>query len=238
VTDLIPPLSAPALLLSEGGAHLNAPYGSVEGLRLALRLGATSLGAKGWLTRDGHLVLAKEDAIGSLRRRRVASMARADLPEWVPTFDDLLAACGPDVPVALSVADDAAFEAAVAIARNQGGAGQLWIRHDDPDVLGAWRTRYDDVRLVNTVRIPALKDSVERRAATLRSLGIDALEARYSEWSGGHVALLHRFGRYARATDANHDEIIRQLMRKGLDSIGGDHPDRLVDGAARFAATS
>jgi hypothetical protein len=139
------------------------------------------------------------------------------------------------VPIALSVADEAAFDAAVAAARSHSAGGRLWLRHDDAETLGRWRQKVDDVRLVNTVRIPALKEGAERRAATLRSLGIDALEARHNEWSGGLVALMHRFGRLARSTDANYPEIIRQAFRMGLDSIGGDHPERLADGAAAFA---
>jgi glycerophosphoryl diester phosphodiesterase len=231
VSDQIPTLSGPALLLSEGGAHHQAPFASLEGFRLALRLGATSLGAKGWLTKDGELALAKDDTVGMLRRRRISSIVRSDLPEVVPTLDQLLDAIAPDVILAVSLVDDEAFDAALGTARAHGATDRLWIRHDDPEVLGAWRQRSDDVHLVNTVRIPALKDGAERRAATLRSLGVEGLEARHTEWSGGLVALMHRFRRHARATDANYPEVLAQLFRMGLDSIGGDHPDRLADAA-------
>jgi hypothetical protein len=236
VTDQIPTLSGPALLLSEGGAHHQAPYASLEGFLLALKLGATSLGARGWLTKDGKLALAKDDSIGLLKRRRISATNAPDLPESVPTLDQLLDAIGPDVTVAVSVVDDPAFETALATAGAHGAVDRLWIRHDDPDVLGAWRTRSDDLHLVNTVRIPSLKEGAERRAATLRTLGVDALEARHSEWSGGLVALMHRFRRHARATDANYPEVLAQLFRMGLDSIGGDHPDRLADAAMRHEA--
>lgn len=236
VTDQIPTLSGPALLLSEGGAHHQAPFASLEGFRLALRLGATSLGARGWLTKDGELALAKDDTIGMLRRRRISSMTRSDLPESVPTLDQLFDAIGPDVTLAVSLVDDRAFDTALSTARAHGAADRLWIRHDDPDVLGAWREKSDDLHLVNTVRISMLKEGAERRAATLRTLGVDALEARHNEWSGGLVALLHRFRRHARATDANYPEVLAQLFRMGLDSIGGDHPDRLADAATRHGA--
>lgn len=232
MTDQIPTLSGPTLLLSEGGAHQHAPFASLEGFGLALRLGATSLGAKAWLTSDRQLVLAKDPTVGMLRRRRISSLTRAELPESMATLDELLELSGPVVPLAISVADDDAFEAARASASAQQAEARLWIRHEDPEVLGRWRESSSEVRLVNTVRIPMLKDGPERRAATLRSLGVDALEARHNDWSGGLVALVHRFGRSARATDANYPEVIAQLLRIGLDSVGGDHPDRLADAVA------
>jgi hypothetical protein len=194
-----------------------------------LRLGATSVGARGWLTADGELVLARADTIGSLRRRRISLLPRAQLPESVPSLDELLERSGPQVPIALSVADEHAFDVALAVARSADAVGRLWMRHDDVDLLGTWRHRAEDIGLVNTVRRPSLKEGAERRAATLRTLGIDALEARHNEWSGGLVALMHRFGRRGRATDANYPEIIGQLLRMGVDSIAGDHPERLAD---------
>lgn len=231
MSDAIPTLSGPSLLHSEGGAHHHATSSSPEAFRLALRLGATSLGAQGWLTVDGHLGLAPNDSVGRMGRRRISTLSRDQLPETVTTLDELFEISGPDTPVVVSVADDGAASVALAVGADHGAVHRLWLRHDDPEVLSRWRARSAEVRLINTVRIPQLKDGAERRAATLRSLGIDALEARHSEWSGGLVALMHRFRRFARATDANHLPVIGELLRMGLDSIGGDHPDRLADAA-------
>ena len=121
MTDQIPTLSGPTRLLSEGGAQHHAPFASLDAFRLALRLGATSLGARAFLTADGELVLAKDDSIGLLRRKRISSMARAELPDPIASLDELFDAAVPEIPLAVSVADDVAFEIALAIARAQGG---------------------------------------------------------------------------------------------------------------------
>ena len=79
---------------------------------------------------------------------------------------------------------------------------------------------------------PPQGDAPGRRAAggAAAEAGIDAVNLHYSDWSGGKTVLFHRFGRYTFGWDAQHERIIRDLVRMGIDGVFSDHVDRLVDG--------
>ena len=59
--------------------------------------------------------------------------------------------------------------------------------------------------------------------------GIDVVNLHHSDWSAGLTTLFHRFGRLAFAWDAQHERVLKDLMRMGVDGIYSDHVDRLVD---------
>ena len=82
---------------------------------------------------------------------------------------------------------------------------------------------------MHSTRLGALGGKPEPHAARLRELGIDAVNLHHSEWSGGMVALYHRFRRVAFGWDAQHERVIRSLLGTGIDGVFSDHVDRLVD---------
>jgi glycerophosphoryl diester phosphodiesterase len=43
------------------------------------------------------------------------------------------------------------------------------------------------------------------------------------------AALFHRFGRYGFGWGAQHERIIKDLVRMGIDGVFSDHVDRLVE---------
>jgi len=63
----------------------------------------------------------------------------------------------------------------------------------------------------------------------LSAAGIDAVNLHHEEWSGGLTTLFHRFGVLGFAWDAQHDRILRNLLRMGIDGVFSDHVDRMVD---------
>jgi glycerophosphoryl diester phosphodiesterase len=63
----------------------------------------------------------------------------------------------------------------------------------------------------------------------LAQAGIDAVNLHQSDWSAGLVTLFHRFGRLAFAWDAQHERVLTDLVRMGVDGIYSDHVDRLVE---------
>jgi glycerophosphoryl diester phosphodiesterase len=160
-------------------------------------------------------------------------VARSALPSHVPTVAELYAECGTDFELSLDVKDQTAAEAVVAVARAAGAEAhqRLWICHPDWQVLARWREDpdFEGVRLVNSTRPKEMRQGAERRAAQLAAAGVDAVNLHYTDWTGGMTALFHRFGRHAFAWDAQHERIIRDLVRLGIDGIYGDHVDRLVD---------
>jgi len=100
--------------------------------------------------------------------------------------------------------------------------------HWDLDVLTTWRDRWTDVRLVHSTRMGRLERGPERHAADLARLGIDAVNFHHTEWSGGFVALYHRFEVLAFGWDAQFDRIMVDLLGMGIDGIFSDHVDLLV----------
>lgn len=228
-----PTLSLPAILFAHRGARAHAPENTLEAFRLAVRLGATGLESDVWHTADGAAVLDHDGVVGGMfRRRRIAEVERADLPEHIPTLDELYEACGADHDLSLDVKDADAVDAVLEAARRAGALARLWLCHPELDVLAAWRERSGPARLVHSTRVAALERGPEHHAARLRELGVDAVNLHQSEWSAGSVALYHRFGRYCLGWDAQQPRMISSLLDMGIDGVFSDHVDRMVDGAA------
>lgn len=185
-----------------------------------------------WLTSDGVAVLDHDGRVkAGLRSRPIASVNRSALPAHVPTLEDLYAECGTGFELSLDLREPAAAEVAAAVSRSAGtgATDRLWLCYPDWEVLAGWRRDLDDVRLVDCTRLRSMKQGPERRAAQLSEAGIDAVNLHHSEWTGGLTTLFHRFGRLAFGWDAQHERIIGNLHRMGIDGIYGDHVDRLVD---------
>jgi hypothetical protein len=221
-------LGRPALLVADGGARAHAEDHAREAFELALRLGATALAARAWRTADGEVVVARSGSVG-LRRRSVSSLARGALPAGVLSLDELLDLAATAVAVAVDVADRETFDLVCNVLRNRPVGPEVWCRHGDLDELAEWRRRAPDVHLLDAVRIPRLRGGPERRAADLRDAGIEGVVAPAAEWTAGHVALFHRFGRVAWADDAVYEPAIGEMLVIGVDAVVGPHVDRLVE---------
>jgi glycerophosphoryl diester phosphodiesterase len=231
-----PPLSLPAILFAHRGARAHAPENTLEAFRLAGRLGATGLESDVWRTADGAAVLDHDGVVGGMfRRRRIAEVERAELPEHIPTLQELYEAAGTDLDLSLDVKDADAVDAVLEVAAAAGASARLWLCHPDLDVLESWRDRSAPVRLVHSTRLAQLERGQEHHAARLRELGVDAVNLHHSEWTPGSVALYHRFGRFCLGWDAQQPRVITTLLDMGIDGVFSDHVDRMVDAAARLA---
>ncbi|MDQ3978372.1 MAG: hypothetical protein M3314_02310 [Actinomycetota bacterium] len=130
----------------------------------------------------------------------------------------------------MDIRDPRCAEAVVEVVRaaHPGAPKHLWICHPDFKRLVQWRDRFPDVRLVNSTRLRELREGPERRAAELAKAGIDAINLHYTDWTGGLTTLFHRFERLAFGWDAQHERVVRELVRMGIDGIYSDHVDRMV----------
>lgn len=228
----------PPIGFAHRGARAHAPDNTVEAFALALKLGATGLESDVWLTADRVPVLDHDGLVkAGLRRRPIASVARSDLPPWIPTLEELYADCGTDFELSLDVKDAAAAAAVVAVARAAGAeaVGRLWLCHPDWELVATWRNLADDVRLVDSTRLKRLRgDGAERRAADLADAGIDAINLHHSDWSLGLATLFHRFERHCFGWDAQFERVLTQILGFGLDGVYSDHVDRMVEALAAF----
>ena len=132
--------------------------------------------------------------------------------------------------------DPAALAPVVAAARQAGedAEARLWLCHGTWQELAAWRTHSEGVRLVESTRLKRIAEGPERRAASLRNAGVDAVNLHHSDWSGGLAALFHRFDRYAFGWDAQHERVLDELLNAGLDGVFSDHVDRMSSALVRW----
>lgn len=231
VTTRLPSLRRPPIGFAHRGARAHAPENTLEAFSLALKLGATGLESDVWVTADGIAVLDHDGVVGPpLRRRSVAALPRDRLPPHVPTVAELYAACGTAFELSIDVKDPAAAPPLVAAAVEAGPTvpGRLWLCHDDHDLLVSWRGLHPDVRLVDSTRLRRLRQGPERHAASLQAAGIDAVNLHHSDWSGGLVALYHRFDIFTFGWDAQHQRILDALVDIGIDALYSDHTDRMM----------
>jgi glycerophosphoryl diester phosphodiesterase len=238
VPSRLPSLRQPPIGFAHRGARANAPENTIEAFQLAVRLGATGLESDVWRTADGIAVLDHDGVVRrGLRKVPIAQLPRADLPPHIPTLEDLYAAIGTEHELSLDVKDPAALEPTLAVARAAGGSAlaRLWLCHHDWQLVATWRAVAPECRLVDSTVLGHIPEGVEQRAAALASAGIDALNLHHTEWSGGLVALLHRFDRHALGWDAQHLRILHDLLDMGIDGVYSDHVDRMVDALAAIA---
>lgn len=235
----LPSLRRPPIGFAHRGARAHAPENTIEAFSLARKLGADGLESDAWRTVDGIAVLDHDGVAGSrIRRRSIASVARADVAPHIPALAELYAVCGTGFELSLDVKDPGAASAVIDVARAAGPAalGRLWLCHDDHDLLRSWRDLAPEVRLVDSTRLRRMRHGPERHAAALQAAGIDAVNLHHSDWSGGLTTLFHRFDVLTFGWDAQHDRVLDGLLDMGIDAVYSDHVDRMVDALARAAA--
>jgi glycerophosphoryl diester phosphodiesterase len=232
------PLLRPPIGFAHRGARAHAPDNTIEAFRLALKLGATGLESDVWVTADGVAVLDHDGVVRQgLRRRSIADVDRASLPAHVPTLEELYAECGTGFELSLDVKDADAASTVLAVARaaGDGVTTRLWLCHHDWERVASWRELDPDVRLVDSTRIRRIKEGPERRAASLASAGVDAVNMHATDWTGGLTTLFHRFERYCFGWDAQFDRVLASLLAMGMDAIYSDHVDRMMAALAEAA---
>lgn len=219
------------------GAKAHAPDNTLEAFALAAKLGATGMESDVWITSDGVAVLDHDGTVGRFPRKTdIRNVPRAELPEHIPSLAEFYNEMGSGWPLSLDVKDVAAFDAVVAEARNANAEENLWLCHPDYLQLVEWR-EHTAARLVDSTRFNKLKDGPERRAAKLRDLGIDAINLRHGDWTGGRIAVFHRFGRLALGWDAQHPRELANLLDSGIDGVFSDHVDRMSEALQQFYPT-
>jgi glycerophosphoryl diester phosphodiesterase len=230
VQQRLPSLLDPPIGFAHRGARDRAPENTIDAFRVALELGATGLESDVWLTADGVLVLDHDGIVRIGRRRRpIAACSSADLPEHVPTLGNLFEHCGSDFQLSLDLKHPGIGAAVIDLVASAGARlDRLWLCADTAAELVELRPLSSDVRLVHTTRLSRLGDGPERAAAALTEAGIDAINLHYTDWTGGLVALFHRFERFAFGWDLQYDHVLHPAIRMGLDAVYSDHVDVMM----------
>jgi glycerophosphoryl diester phosphodiesterase len=221
----------PPIGFGHRGAKGYAPENTMESFRLALKLGATGLESDVWVTADGVPVLDHDGVVRErLRKRPIAEIARADLPEHIPDLAELCALyCDTPFHLSLDVKDPAAADPTVATVRQHAPAllPSLWLCHPAFDQVASWRYHVEP-KLVWSTNYDAIKTGPERHVAAMRAASIDVFNMHHTGWTGGLVALFHRFERLSLAWDLQHEHQLEKLLCMGVDGVFSDFPDRMM----------
>jgi glycerophosphoryl diester phosphodiesterase len=225
----------PPIGFAHRGARAHARENTLEAFTLAQRLGATGLETDIWLTVDGEAVLDHDGELRmGLRRRPIRELTRSALPSYIPTLGELYDRCGTALPLSIDIKDSAAAPVVVALAREAGGDAEanLYLCSGSWEKLAGWRSLSDGAHLVDSTRRKRIKEGPERRAAALVNAGIDVVNLRLEDWSGGLTTLFHRFGLRCFGWDAQHRRQLDALITAGVDGLYSDHVERMVDAIA------
>ena len=211
------------------GARAHAPENTTEAFDLALRLGATGLESDVWITADRALVLTHDGVVG-LRRRPIAALDRGDLSDEIITFPELVGRTPDHIDLSIDVKDDDAWPVLLeALAEvNPARRSRIFLCHPDWQVLAEWRDRDRHVRLIDSTSLKSMDLGPERRAHDLAEAGIDGVNLRQDEWTGGMTTLFHRFERLCFGWDAQHVHVLDGLLRMGIDGVFSDHVDLMM----------
>lgn len=229
----------PPIGFAHRGAKAHAPENTSEAFDLAVRLGASGIESDVWISADGGLMLNHDRTVG-LRRRAISSLERSDLPDTMITLPELLDRIPDTLDLSIDIKDDDAMVPLLDWAGTLSPVtrSRLFLCHPDWTKLAEWRSLDPHVRLIDSTNMKSMTDGPERRAAQLADAGIDGVNLRQQEWSGGMVTLFHRFERLCFGWDAQHRRILDNLLRMGIDGVFSDHTDVMMEAIAESATGS
>lgn len=228
----LPSLLNPPLAFAHRGARAHAPDNTIEAFTLGLKLGASGLESDVWLTADGVAVLDHDGIVKrGLRRRPISDIPRAELPAHIPALDELFTSCGTQYHLSLDLKDPAAANAVIEVTRRHDPSmiSRLWLCEPNLERAIELRNNFESVKIIQSTRLEKIKEGPERRADTLAQHGIDGINLHRTDWSGGLIALFHRFGLTAFGWDLQFEHDLRPAFRMGLDGVYSDHVDVMLD---------
>ena len=220
------------------GGRAHEPENTLRAFRKGLELGASGLESDVWLSADGHPVLVHDDRFWrglrhvDVRRSTAAELARHEIPR----LEDLFAACGNDFELSLDLKDPASAGPTVEVLRRHGIPERSWLCISPMALLAEVRSSHPDVRVVHSRRRDKLGTELERHAARLSGLGVDAMNMHHTDWNAGLVTLFHRFGVQAFAWDAQHVRTLRMMLDYDVDAVYSDRVDRMVATVSEWGA--
>jgi glycerophosphoryl diester phosphodiesterase len=231
VQQRLPSLLDDPIAFGHRGARAHAPENTLAGFELALKLGANGLESDVWITADGTAVLDHDGVVKKSlgRTRPIAELRRSALPDHIPSLAELIERCGSDYDLSLDLKDAASGQIVIDVVAEAAPAmlERIWLCA--PQWQSLLPLRGQGAKMVESTRLSHMKEGPERRAATLREQGIDAVNLHHSDWTGGMVALFHRFDRATFGWDMQEPHILQAALRMGLDGIYSDWVDRMVD---------
>jgi glycerophosphoryl diester phosphodiesterase len=218
---------------SHRGAGSLEPENTLRALRRALDLSADQIEIDVQLTRDGRLVLMHDptvdrttDGTGKVAELTFAEIRRLDAGsgERVPTLEEALSLVDGKVILQIELKGPGTARPAVAAAMNAG-------REDRVVLTSFIHQELKDARSLNPrLQLGALwgrlPPDVVRQT---KRLGAHALHVWHEFIDRQLVTEAHGRGLLVRAWNTSKEEDMRRLITLGVDAIGSDRPDVLID---------
>jgi glycerophosphoryl diester phosphodiesterase len=228
---MTPPSGLPRVPIgfAHRGARSERRENTLDAFSRALELGANGLESDAWITADGVVVLDHDGVIGSLwRRRPISTQSRSDLPDHIPSLEELFQECGTDFELSLDIKDPASLESVMRIAGAAGATGKLWLCYQDWRLMAAWKGVTAGAHLVESTHTNWMSEGLGPRAAALDAAGIHAINLHGSDWNAERLKEVHQAGLLGFGWDAQSKAEILRLLDLGLDGLYSDHVDRMV----------
>lgn len=217
----LPPLRRSPLLVARGGAAEYVASSIVESCAVALRLGA-----------DGLDLDVVNDANG-LRVRPRSAPVRFSRRTAVPdaSWDDLVAALPQDGVTVILRADVAEHDDIRRNLANHTSTVHPWF------IVGSSNGDPKADLLANSptfVRgsLASMPAGIERFCAETRNAGRTGIVLDDNDWTGGIVAVAHRFGLEAMVENVVQEHRMVTLLRMGIDVLSSAWPDRMASARA------
>jgi glycerophosphoryl diester phosphodiesterase len=213
----------PISFAHRGGAG-PARENSIPAFQAALQAGARGLESDTWLTADGTPVL---DHDGQVDGTAIGLVKRADLPEHIPSIDELYDECGTDFDLSLDVIDTRAITPVIEAARARSAVDRLWVVAPWGSVR-AWRSVDPDVHIICNVPVARIGPGFASGMKAIRAAGVCGINLPYTWWNPLWVWRVHNAGLLAFGWHAHKAWQISYLHRIGCDGIYSDTVAELV----------
>ena len=222
--QLLPRLFAHPLLFAHRGGLSPHPENSMAAFMRAISIGVSALETDLWVTADDVVVLDHDGVWRSgFRRRSLRKCTWEELSDRLTSLEQLLKSIPATTDVSVDIKDEDVFPLlAPLFSRINRDAQQLWICHGNLDRLAGWKSEFSIPRYVHSTKLDAVASAPERHAQSLRSLGVSVCNMHWRDWSGGLVALYHRFGVACFAWGLEHDADVLNVLRMGMDGLYAD----------------
>jgi glycerophosphoryl diester phosphodiesterase len=221
------------IITSHRGAGFLEPENTLRAIRRAIALGADQVEIDVQLTRDGYLVLMHDATVdrttngtGNVADLTIEEIRQLDAGhgERVPTLEEVLTLTDGKITPQIELKGPGTAPAVVKTLDEMGSADKV--------VLTSFlHQQLLEVRQLNK-DIPSgalwgrLPPDVVFRS---QQLGVQALHIWHEFIDRQLVADVHAQGLLIRAWNANTEEDIQRLIELGVDAIGSDRPDILLD---------
>jgi glycerophosphoryl diester phosphodiesterase len=221
------------VITAHRGAGYLEPENTLRAIQRAITLGVDQIEVDAQLTRDGHVILMHDPTVdrttngtGKVADLTLAELRRLDagLGEQIPTLEQALELTRGKVILQIELKGPRTTSAVV---RAIEAAGM----EEEVILTSFLHRRITEVRSLNPgIHTGALWGRLPRDAVQhTKEIGAQALHVWYENIDQRLIADAHVHGLLVRAWNSNRTEDMLALIELGVDAIGSDRPDLLLE---------